>query len=188
MDEAAGPNTDKPHGIRQTFIILVGAPAGGKSSIARAFQSLFESRVSRPLYWLATDAIRKSIACEDYGEPLKQAVYDGMFAISKKLYAERYDLLLDANFVDPTRRETFLNLSAPNDKPFTVLVTCDLKTREFRNQSRPSSQRVADDYLRQAHQDAQAFADSADLVLDTNNVSPIENATLLFRQLDRRIV
>ena len=162
---------------RQPLVILLtGAPAGGKSTIARAFKAAFDERFSNPVYWLATDAIRRSFECVDYSEPVKQAIYDGMFAIGQGLNRAGCNLLLDANFIDETRLERFQELGNNGSTAITVLVRCDLATREERNRSRPETQQVDIAYLRKAHHIADEFAVNADLLLDTENYSGDECA------------
>lgn len=163
-------------------IMLTGAPAGGKSTIAREFQDLYQANSEQPLYWLATDQIRRAVAHMDFRESLKQAVYDGMLAMAERLHLDGFDLLLDANFVHAGRREKFLQIGQPHQTPMTVLVRCELETRETRNQLRSPEDQVSSDYLREAHLAAEQFAPSADLVLDTESTPASECAA---RLLDR---
>ena len=165
-------------------ILLAGAPAGGKSTIAHEFKSLFESRTSRKLYWLATDAIRKAVDCQRYEEPIKQGIYDAMFAVAKGLNAEGLDILLDANFISAQRRAAFLDLKANNSNPLVALVHCDLATREQRNASRAEDQQVDLDYLHAAHLAAKEFLPNADLVLNSQTHTASQCAQQLLAFLE----
>jgi len=172
---------------RQPLVILLtGAPAGGKSTIARAFKTAFEERFSEDIYWLATDALRSSFECGDYREPVKQAIYDGMFAIGLGLNKAGCDLLLDANFIDETRLERFQELGIKDSVAVTVLVRCELATREDRNRRRPEAQQVDVNYLRKAHRIAEGFAVNADLLLDTESLSGAECALRMLEFIEKR--
>lgn len=155
-------------------ILLWGAPAAGKTRIARGVVAHCRTR-GEVLPHLSSDAIRSSLDVGPYLPPLRAVVYAGMQAMLESAVAADLPVLLDANYLDDERRRRVVEtVAAAGGHLLSVLVRCGLDARRERNRRRNEAERVPDAYLAEAHQRAEALRGEADLVLDTDVLTPDE--------------
>ena len=155
------------------FIILVtGAPAGGKSTLARELVSQYRILQQRVMPYLSTDGIRRAIAGDEYVAEMRMPIYDGLSALAKSLVAAGMDVLVDGNFVDSSRRQQVYEIAKTSDvRVVSVLVHSTLDVHLGRNNKRSDSEKVPEDYLRRTYAEADQLGGKVDFVVDTNIVA-----------------
>lgn len=154
--------------------MLWGAPAAGKTRIARGVVAHCRAR-GEVLPHLSSDAIRRSLDVGPYLPPVRAVVYEGMQAMLESALSADLPVLLDANYLDDERRRRVCEaVAARGGRLLSVLVRCDLDARRERNGRRNDDERVPDAYLAAAHQRAEGLRGEADLVLDTDVLTPEE--------------
>ncbi|MHB2017980.1 MAG: ATP-binding protein [Candidatus Xenobia bacterium] len=153
------------------IVLLIGAPAAGKTSVAHALLSRLAPQV---VPHLRTDAIRQSMVGNTWSPHLRLAAYEGVLAMAASLTAHGLPVLIDGNYLDAAERA---RIQALPGRLLRVLVHCSLPSRLARNRLRQPSERVPEERIAQAHTAAEALKVSVDLVVDTD-VEPPEDAAL----------
>lgn len=154
--------------MRPTLLLLWGAPAAGKTSIARAVSEGYRARVGHVLPKLVTDELRRTILGAEFIAEVRNSVYDGIVAMADRIATAGLDCLIDGNYLDGWRRRQIEDVASRAGARFVrVMVHCGLEDRLARNAARPALERVPDEWVRQAHAMAEANREDADLVVDT---------------------
>jgi hypothetical protein len=121
-------------------VVVCGLPGAGKTTVAeRATDRLDGTR-------LRTDVIRKELFPDpEYTDAESRAVYEELFARSRRRVADGEPVVLDATFSDRPDRERARELAAALDVPFTlVAVECEQAVVERRIRQRTDDESDAD--------------------------------------------
>ncbi len=152
--------TEKPW-----IILCWGAPAAGKSTVAREFCQRHQ------LPRLSSDAVNQALIGDRFLPELRPAIYQGLFAMAEAILERGGRLVLDGTFLDPGSRAQVKALAEQHGAVFLSLqVQCSLGERIRRNSLRPDSERVPDEWLRNAHCRA-ALSSQGELSVDSQRFS-----------------
>lgn len=149
-------------------VMLWGAPAAGKTTVARAL--LEELRVRRGLVLphLSTDLLSRAILGDQFVSDVRRALYEGLITIADQILMAGGGVLLDGTFLNPDLRAQVREMARSRRAVLiSVQVACSLATRRGRNNARPDAERVPDAWLVRAHYSALAGKTHGDLTLDT---------------------
>jgi predicted kinase len=172
----------------RAVLLLWGAPAAGKTSIARHVVTLYRARTGRLLPHLNTDAIRRAITGDEYIAAMRPAIYAGILTIAQRLIEAGLAVLLDGNYVDQVRRREVKDMARRNQvQLIDALVHCTLESRLARNRSRPATERIPEHYVVHAHWKASKAIAEAALVVDSDRLSCAEAATEILALLEQNM-
>ena len=121
-------------------VVVCGLPGAGKTTVAaRITDRLGATR-------LRTDVVRKELfPAPEYTDEESAAVYDELFARTRRLVADGDSVVLDATFSERANRERARDLSTSLDAPFDlVAVECDQSVVEERIRRRTDDESDAD--------------------------------------------
>lgn len=167
-----------------TVLLLWGAPAAGKTTVARSVLDGYRARTGRVLPRLGTDEIRKAILGEAFIAEVRNAVYDGIVSIVERVTTDGLDVLVDGNYIDGWRRRQLVDVCARTSARFvSAHIWCALDERLQRNSSRTGVDAVPEVWVRQAHSLAEQCRDDCDLVIDGAIEPPQEAAARLLSTL-----
>lgn len=166
--------TEKPW-----VVLCWGAPAAGKSTVAREFCRRHQ------LPRLSSDAVNQALIGDRFQAELRPAIYHGLLAMAESILEGGGRLVLDGTFLDPVARSQVKALAERYGAVFLSLqIVCSLGERLRRNGLRPDSERVPEDWLRQAHCRA-ALGSQGELTSDSQQqtveaaVDSLEQALML---------
>lgn len=150
------------------IILLWGAPAAGKSTLARRIAEHYEQRWGHPLCHLGTDRMNQAVLGDAFDPLIRTSLYHGILSLAENLLASGRPVLIEGTFLDDAWRVKLEALSERLAvKLLSVQVECRLALRESRNECRLEKERVPTEYLQQCHHLAQNQAGDADYVFDT---------------------
>lgn len=153
-----------------------GAPAAGKTAVAREVVARCRAR-GRLIVHLSSDAVRQAVSGGAYIPQVRPVVYDGLVAMAETALRGGVLVVLDANYLDDERRAQVRALATRLGAPMrSVLVRCALEARLARNRARGAADRVPQARIEAAHASSEAARGEADVVLDTDAVTPEEGA------------
>ncbi|NDD30596.1 MAG: hypothetical protein EB084_20240 [Proteobacteria bacterium] len=162
-------------------VLLWGAPAAGKTSVARAVVASC-ARADVTVLHLSSDAVRAALHAGPYLRALQGVVYDGLQAMLESAMAAGLTVLLDANYLDAGRRgRVRAAVASRGGSLLSVQVACSVGSRRARNDARPLTQQVPADYIEDAHGRAEAQQGDADVVVDTDTCTADEAARRITR-------
>lgn len=121
-------------------VVVCGLPGAGKTTVAeRVTDRVGATR-------LRTDVIRKELfSAPEYTDEESAAVYDELFARTRRLVADGDPVVLDATFSDRANRERARDLAATLDAPFDLVeVVCAESVVEQRIRRRTDDESDAD--------------------------------------------
>lgn len=152
------------------IVLCWGAPAAGKSTVAREFCRRHQ------LPRLSSDAVNQALIGDRFLPELRPAIYQGLFAMAEAILERGGRLVLDGTFLNPGSRAQVKALAEKHSAVYLSLqVQCSLGERIRRNALRPDSERVPEEWLRNAHCRA-ALSGQGELAVDSQRLS--EAATL----------
>lgn len=167
-----------------TVLLLWGAPAAGKSTIARLVLEGYRARTGRVLPRLGTDEIRRAILGQEFVAEVRNAVYDGIVSIVERVTADGLDVMVDGNYLDGWRRRQLIDVCGRTSaRLVSVHVWCGLEERLRRNAMRTGTEKVPEEWVRQAHTMAEGCHGEADHVVDGAGERPAEVAGRLLDAL-----
>lgn len=173
--------------MESQIILLWGAPAAGKTAVARALVEGWQARGGRRLFHLASDRISRAVVGPTYVAELRPAVYRGMAAMADELLQAGLDVILDANYLQPQQRREILAMALTRGRHLaSVHVTCGLASRLARNRARAATEQVPEHRVAELHALAESSAHEADLLVDTDLDSLEEAAERVFRWMSSR--
>lgn len=153
---------------RAFIILLWGAPAAGKSTLANALVSEYLRRTGLVLPHLGTDRLNQSIMGEQFEGAIRPHLYQCLANLCEGLLQAGRPVLLEGTFLEPERRRQVEQLAAKwNVRCVSAQVECRLALREARNERRNEGAYVPDEFLRRAHELAKNQIPQADFVFDT---------------------
>jgi len=165
-------------------ILLWGAPAAGKTSVARCLVEGYRARTGHLLPRLGTDDIRRAIIGAEFIAEVRNSVYDGIVSICEKIAEAGLDCLVDGNYLDGWRRRQIVDVCfRTSSRLISAHVRCDLDERLRRNALRPASEQVPEPWVRQAHELAERNVGDASIVVDGVRETPESAATRLLDAL-----
>lgn len=171
--------------VTAKIVLLWGAPAGGKSSIARELVAMHRHKTGRSLPWMSTDAISRTMVGDEFVPELRPIIYDGLLTLASGAVDAGLDVILDGNYVQSAHREKVCRLAESKGALLvSALVHCQLTSRLARNRSRPQSELIPDAYVEMAHNDAFRAQAEATTVIDTDVLSPSEAAAKIWLALE----
>ena len=154
--------------------MLFGAPATGKSSLARDILALHqrlaaaESGPDARLLYLSTDSLREWLSGQEYVASLRPTVYRGLRAMAESAVRRGHHVLLDGNYLEERLRRPIVHLAERLGTPLLrVLTCCSLERSLRRNEARSPSERVPEEVVRRAHERARVAEAEADLIVNT---------------------
>lgn len=163
-----------------TVLLLWGAPAAGKTSVARCLREEYRVRTGKLLVRLGTDEIRRAILGEEFVAEVRNAVYDGIVAIAERVTADGLDCLVDGNYLDGWRRRQLSDVCARTSaRLVSAHVWCNLDERLRRNALRSGTHRVPEEWVRKAHALAEESRADADTCVDGATEQPGDAADRL---------
>lgn len=167
--------TNKP------FIILLwGAPAAGKSTLARSLANEYLRRADHTLPHLGTDKLNQSVIGQRFEGRIRTRLYDCIFTLAEGLLKAEQPVMLEGTFLNRRLRDQVGALAEKAGvKLISVQVECRLALREARNGTRRESDHVPEEFLRQAHALAKEQIATADFVFDTELHDPDRLAEFL---------
>ena len=149
-------------------ILLWGAPAAGKSTLARKLATEYQSRTGSVLAHLGTDKLNHSMLGEHFEGGIRPKLYDCLVSLARELLNIGRPVLIEGTFLDPERRSQVERLAAEADvRLISVQIECRLALRESRNEDRAAGSYVPEEFLKKAHELAKNQIRQADLVFDT---------------------
>ncbi|MCE7873128.1 ATP-binding protein [bacterium CPR1] len=170
------------------IVMLWGAPAAGKTTVARSLLRELRRRRGLMLPHLSTDQLNRAILGEDFVGDVREALYDGLIAMAGNILGAGGGVLLDGTFLYPEMRERIRNLARERRAVLvSVQVACTLSTRRQRNAQRPDAERVPEAWLERAHYRAMAGRFHGDLVLDTETLSTEEAVEKILELMSWRL-
>ena len=159
--------------MKPWIILLWGAPAAGKSTLARCLSAEYQRRTGGVLPHLGTDKLNASIMGDNYEGSIRPQLYDCLLHLAEGLLAAGLSVMLEGTFLKPEmRRKVALIAERSEARLLSVQVECRLALRESRNGRRTPGAHVAESYLRQAHELAKDQIRQADFVFDTELHDP----------------
>jgi predicted kinase len=149
-------------------ILLWGAPAAGKSTLARKVAEEYQHRTGRVLPHLGTDKLNRSVMGEQFVGGIRRHLYSCLINLAEGLLEVGQPVLLEATFLEREwRRQVRRLASSYNVSVVSAQVECRLALRESRNGRRSATEHVPESFLRKAHQLAKNQIECADFVFDT---------------------
>lgn len=147
------------------IVLCWGAPAAGKSTVAREFCRRHQ------LPRLSSDAVNQALIGDRFLPELRPAIYQGLFAMAEAILERGGRLALDGTFLEYSSRAQVKALAEKHGAVYLSLqVQCSLGERMRRNALRPDSERVPDEWLRNAHCRA-ALSSQGELAVDSQRLS-----------------
>lgn len=170
------------------IVMLWGAPAAGKTTVARSLLRELRRRRGLTLPHLSTDQLNRAILGEDFLGDVRGALYDGLIAMAGNILGSGGGVLLDGTFLYPEMRERIRNLARERRAVLvSVQVACSLPTRRQRNARRPDAERVPEAWLERAHYRAMAGRFHSDMVVDTEALSTEEAVEKILELMSWRL-
>lgn len=116
--------------MKQTLVILRGAPASGKTTIGENLRDF-----DKKIVWFKTDNIKPFFS--DFEDKALDVVMETALATLNYLLDEGYSVVYDGIFKNPEYAQRAINL-AKNKNISTVIyqLTCSLKTLQNRDKTR----------------------------------------------------
>ena len=159
--------------MKPWIVLLWGAPAAGKSTLARHLSAEFQRRTQGVLPHLGTDRLNNSIMGDNYEGTIRPQIYDCLLHLTEGLLAAGLPVMLEGTFLRPEMRRKVSEIAANFEaRILSVQVECRLALRESRNDLRTEGAHVPEHYLRQAHHLAKDQIRQADFVFDTELPDP----------------
>lgn len=159
--------------MKPWIILLWGAPAAGKSTLARCLSAEFQRRTDNVLPHLGTDKLNSSIMGDNYEGTIRPQLYDCLLHLTEGLLGAGLPVMLEGTFLRPELRRKVAAIAEKLEaRLMSVQVECRLALRETRNDRRTLGAYVPESYLRQAHHLAKEQIRQADFVFDTELHEP----------------
>ena len=150
------------------IILLWGAPAAGKSTLARSIAEHYEKKWGHALCHLGTDRMNQAVVGDVFDPQIRTSLYQGILSLAETLLASGRSVLIEGTFLNESWRVDLETLSERlGVKLLSVQVECRLAVRESRNDRRLETERVPGGYLQHSHHLAKIQAGDADYVFDT---------------------
>ncbi len=163
------------------IVLCWGAPAAGKSTVAREFCQ--RHQVPR----LSSDAVNQALIGDRFLPELRPAIYQGLFAMAEAILERGGRLALDGTFLNHASRTQVKSLAEKHGAVYLSLqVQCSLGERMRRNALRPDSERVPEEWLRNAHCRA-ALSSQGELAVDSQRLSPAATVDQLEEALMQKL-
>ncbi|MBT9586624.1 ATP-binding protein [bacterium] len=162
-------------------VLCWGAPAAGKSTVARAFCQRYQ--VPR----LSSDAVNQALIGDGFQAQLRPAIYQGLLAMAEAILQSGGRLVLDGTFLYPEARQRVAELANQHQAVLvSAQVECSLGERLRRNAARSGPERVPEEWLSRAHSRA-ALSTQGCLRLNTQSLSVEESVKSLELTLLERL-
>jgi predicted kinase len=150
------------------IILLWGAPAAGKSTLANSLVNEYQRITDNVLPHLGTDKLNQSVMGEQFEGSIRQRLYHCLINLAEGLLEAGKPVILEGTFLDPQWRKQIDALATANRvRLVSAQVECRLALRESRNGRRNDGAHVPAAYLRRAHELAKNQIRQADFVFDT---------------------
>lgn len=150
------------------IILLWGAPAAGKSTLANEIVDQYQRRTGRVLPHLGTDKLNQSVMGEKFIGGIRPRLYHCLQNLAEGLLEAGQSVLVEGTFLNPDSRERMKRLASEQRvRLVSAQVGCRLALRESRNSRRSSAAHVPDSFLQKAHQLAGNQIHQADFFFDT---------------------
>lgn len=170
------------------ILMLWGAPAAGKTTVARHLLAELRRQRGLTLPHLSTDQLNRAILGDDFVGEVRHALYDGLIAMAGSILGSGGGVLLDGTFLYPEMRQRIKNLARERRAVLvSVQVECSLPTRRQRNTLRPDDERVPEEWLERAHFRALANRFHSDLSLDTEKLTTEQSVDRILELLSWRL-
>ena len=171
---------------RHWILLLWGAPAAGKSTLARYVVELY-SKVHRVgLCHLGTDRLNQSVLDGRFDGEIRESLYGSLVHLTEELVSKGRPVLVEGTFLKPAWRERLLWVARCRGVPaLSVQIECRLALRESRNQGRSNADFVPQKFLRTSHEEAKNQLGDADFVFDTELMNPERLAQFLLDQIQK---
>ncbi|MBS2034239.1 ATP-binding protein [bacterium] len=177
-------STYDPHTLvtqKPWLVLCWGAPAAGKSTVARLFCARHE------LPRLSSDAVNHALIGDRFMAELRPAIYQGLLAMSEAILEKGGRLVLDGTFLNPDSRAQVQQLCQRHGAVcVSMQVQCSLSERLRRNALRAESERVPQDWLMNAHCRA-ALSSQGELSVDTQRLQPHQCLQVLESALECKL-
>lgn len=169
-------------------VMLWGAPASGKTTIASGLRPRLEQEYGLPVCHLSPDALNQAIVGDRFLASIREALYQGAMAMLEAMLNSQHLVLLDGTFLSRDLRGRVAGLAAERGATLvSVHITCSYPSRAARNAGRSDSARVRPDWMRKAHYQALAARAEADLVIDTERCPAPEAVESVLTYLVHRL-
>lgn len=167
---------------QKSWIILCwGAPAAGKSTVAREFCRRHQ------LPRLSSDAVNQALIGDRFEAELRPVIYQGLLAMAESILERGGRLVLDGTFLDLRSRARVQSLARQYGAVYLSLqVQCSLMERIRRNGIRPDSERVPEDWLHHAHCRA-ALSGRGELSVDSQRLTSDDAVAFLEQALVQKL-
>ena len=150
-------------------VMLWGAPASGKTTIASGLKPRLEQEYGLPVCHLSPDALNQAIVGDRFLASIREALYRGAMAMLEAMLNSQHLVLLDGTFLSRDLRGRVAKLAQTRGAALiSVHITCTYPSRAARNAARPDSSRVRPEWMRKAHYQALAARAEADLIIDSD--------------------
>lgn len=171
------------------ILLLWGAPAAGKSTLARHIVTKFREQHGHELCHLGTDRLNQSLIGPEFDRDIRDSLYGGILEMTAGLSSRGRSILVEGTFLRRDRRQALRTMAEQNGAAFlSVMTECRLSLRLARNSHRDSSELVPPRFLEQSHQLALNARPEADFVFDTELMEASRLADFLLGQLARETV
>ena len=175
---------DDRHFLKGPWLLLLwGAPAAGKTTLAKSILDYWASR-NLVVPHLSSDALNRAMIGEQFQKELRPVIYEGLLTMAESILKTGRGLVLDGTFLEQEARNRIREMASLQ---VHVQVTCPLSLRLQRNVARPDSERVPNIWVRDAHYKAEFAKRDANLVIDTSELSQSEARNQILNTLALRL-
>jgi predicted kinase len=173
--------------INEPWIILLwGAPATGKSTLARKIATEYKNRTGQNLCHLGTDRLNHAVLGDAYDGDIRASLYEGVLVLAESLLRSERPVLLEGTFLKAEWRRRVKDLARDTQaRLLSVQIECRLGLSSQRNLGRSQPDLVPASYLERSHCEARALRAEADFVFDTELVRADSLAPFLLGELGR---
>ena len=166
--------------IKPWILLLWGAPAAGKSTLANNIVKLYSDRFGAELCHLGTDRLNRAVLGEKFDGEIRESLYSSIMSLSEQLLAKCRPILVEGTFLNEAWRRRLREVGKIHSVPLlSVQIECRLALREQRNSGRAEAELVPARYLRLSHERAKNQAAEADFVFDTELMESVRLARFL---------
>lgn len=169
-----------------SIILLWGAPAAGKSTLASSIARLYSDKFGVELCHLGTDRLSQAILGDSFDADIRDSLYASLMELSSQFLKKNRSILVEGTFLEPRWRRELEAVAGLYAVPLlSVQIECRLALREQRNRGRAEAELVPEGFLRNSHERAKNQLGDADFVFDTELLDSQRLARYLFGEMER---
>jgi protein phosphatase len=132
------------------LVVLIGAPASGKSTYASSVYGDVPTRI------LSSDRCRALVSDDEERMDVSKVAFEFLYALLDARLSLGHDTLVDSTAINPAARKRLLDIARKHGTPFRIAVVFNppLEVLLYRNAHR--SRRVPEDVIKRMYFELQA--------------------------------